>query len=414
MRFNIIKRLFTIVLVLQCGVLTETYAQDQEQDQDQATSTGRLENDKDVRETALYQIEQERNENNEQLSMKITELDQRIKLIDKTLERERDADRKVNRLVERVQTLEAIQQAISEKELNVYQRNYQSAIINLVSMERELKPLILFNSSREFFTSLTDVSNPMNYQGYRQWFGDFQDYVSENKGEDPGLMILNNLINLTGDMTQGAPLTGPFTQVLFNGMSSFISNLGRRDRELREKSEKMFELTVVLSQFTHDQQMIENEWESINTELEELKKLHEKTLNHNFQKLNISKADFDRSFTMQNDANRRLNYLNNLAKVAERNVASQKNLDPDRWKEQYYYEMSAIQSLKLRFGTTTGRIKENIAKYQELLDKYEEEPLLKAKVANLKAKLIQLNEAFDKTFNPKDYIESATRMYVVY
>jgi len=405
MRCNTIVRSFSLLIFL-CAVFTTTSAQN--------GASARLENDKDVRETALFQIEQESNENDEQLSQKITELDQRIKLIDKTLERERDADRKVNRLVERVQTLEAIQQAINQKELNVYQRNYQSAIINLVSMERELKPLILFNSSREFFTSLTDVSNPMKYEGYQQWFKGFQSYVNNNKSEDPGLQILSNLINLTGDLTQGAPLTGPFTQVLFNGMNQFIQSIGKRDRELRERSQKMFELTVVLSQFTHDQQMIENEWESINEELEELKKLHERALTHNFEMLSINSNQFERQFTRQNDANRRLQYLNTLAKVAEKHVQDHRDTNPDRWKESYYYQMSVIQSLKVRFGTITGRIKENISKYQELLEKYDSDPYLKGKVADLEVKLTQLNDAFDRTFNPKDYIESATKMYIVY
>ncbi|MEM6632705.1 MAG: hypothetical protein AAF694_23745 [Bacteroidota bacterium] len=376
--------------------------------------SGRLENDKDVRESALQQIEQEREENNEELTKMIDELDQRIKILDKTLERERDAETKVERLVERVQTLEAIQRAINQKELNVYQRNYQSAIINLVSMERELKPLILFNSSREFFSGLTDVSNPMRYEGYEQWFKTFKSYVSRNKNRDPGLNILNNLITISGNLAQGAPLTGPFTQVLFSGMSQFIEGLGSRQRDLKTKSEKMFQLTVVLSQFTHEQQMIENEWESINAELEELKKLHENSLQENFAKLNIEQQSFQRDFTRQNDAKRRLDYLNTLTKLAEKHVEGRKKSNPDRWKEEYYYEMSVVQSLKIRFGNITSRIKENIKMYDELLKKFENDPLIKSKIISLQGKLAHMDDAFDKTFNPSEYIDSASKMYVVY
>ena len=376
--------------------------------------SGRLENDKDVRESALQQIEQEREENNEELTLMISELDQRIKILDRTLERERDAETKVERLVERVQTLEAIQKAINQKELNVYQRNYQSAIINLVSMERELKPLILFNSSREFFSSLTDVSNPMQYEGYQQWFKTFKTYVSRNKDRDPGLSVLNNLITITGNLAQGAPLTGPFTQVLFSGMTQFIEGLGSRQRNLKAESEKMFQLTVTLSQFTHEQQMIENEWESINAELEELKKLHETTLQENFAKLTIDQNSFRRDFTRQNDAKKRLDYLNTLTRRAEKHVAERKNSNPDRWKEEYYYEMSVVQSLKIRFGNITSRIKENIKKYDELLKKFENDPLIKSKIISLQGKLVHMDDAFDKTFNPSEYIDSASKMYVVY
>ena len=374
----------------------------------------RLENDKDVRESALFQIEMEREESNEELTEMISELDERIKTLDRSLQRERDADKKVNSLVERVRTLEAIQNAVSQKELNVYQRNYQSALINLVSMERELKPLILFNTSREFFTSLTDVSNPTRYPGYQKWFNTFKTYVSDNKGRNPGLTVLNNLLTITGDLSQGAPLTGPFTQVLFSGMSQFIDNLGSRQRKLKEESEEMFQLTVTLSQFTHEQTMIENEWDEISKELEELKKLHEESLNQNFSKLNIDKARFTQRFTMESDAKKRLDYLNNLAKKAEKDVQDRKASNPERWKEGYYYEMAVVQSLKIRFGNITFRIKENIQKYYELLEKYEEDPLIKARIIGLKSKLIQMDDAFDKTFNPSEYIDSATKMYVVY
>ena len=376
--------------------------------------SGRLENDKDVRESALFQIEQEREESNEELSQMISDLDQKIKILDANLERERNAEKKVERLLERVQTLEAIQNAINQKELNVYQRNYQSAIINLVSMERELKPLILFNSSREFFTSLTDVSNPMRYEGYQQWFGTFKEYVSNNKERNPSLSILNNLITITGDLAKGAPLTGPFTQVLFSGMTQFIDGLGSRQRNLREKSEKMFQLTVVLSQFTHEQQMIENEWESINAELEELKKLHEATLKENFERLHIAQNTFQDKFTGESDAIKRLDYLNSIAKIAEKDVEGRKKANPDRWKEEFYYEMSVVQSLKIRFGNITSRIKENIKKYEELLEKFENDKLIKPKIISLKGKLTQMDDAFDKTFNPSEYIDSASRMYVVY
>lgn len=405
MRFKHPANTFFLALLIFCGSGLQA--------QQDSLVLVTLENDKDVREQILDKIDRERTEYSQELSNKISELDQRIKDIDASLEREMNTKRRIEGLVERVQTLEEIQQTIQQKELNLYQRNYQSAVINLVSMERELKPLMLFNSSREFFSSLTDVSNPMNYPGYKAWFNDFKAYVSENKDQDPSLHVLNNLIALTGDLAKGAPLSGPITNVLFSGMSAFIENIGSRKRELREKSMDMFELTMVLSQFTHDQQMIENEWESINAELEDLKKIHEKTLQDNFQMLNIPQAEFDRAFTIENDANKRLSYLNRLTKVVEVQVDREKKANPEGWKAKFYYQMNVIQQLKVRFGSITQRIKDNINKYEELLAKYEDNEHLKYKIADLELKLTQLNDAFDNTFNPKDYIDSATKMYIV-
>ena len=369
--------------------------------------------DKHVREQVLNLIDQERSANQMELSMKISELDQKIKEIDLSLEQEKNTKQKLSGLVERVQTLEAIQEAMNEKELNVYQRNYQSGVINLVSMERELKPLLLFNSSRDFFTSLTYVSNPTSYEGYQDWFKEFKEYVYKNQEKDPSLKVLTNLINLTGDLSKGAPLTGPLTEVLFSGMNKFVTSIGKSKKELREKSTKMFELTMVLSQFTHDQQLIETEWEAIHGELQELQKIHQQTLKQNFRILKADPKQFEQQFTRESDAQKRLEYLNGLAKQVEHNVKRERDKNPDHWKESYYFEMSEIQSLKVRFGTITFRIKENIGKYEELLTKYEKDPYLKDRVASLKAKLKQLNDAFDKTFNPKDYIDSASKMYIV-
>ena len=369
--------------------------------------------DKNVREQVLNLIDQERAANQMELTQKITELDQKIKEIDLSLEQEKNTKQKLSGLVERVQTLEAIQEAMNQKELNVYQRNYQSGVINLVSMERELKPLLLFNSSRDFFTSLTYVSNPTSYEGYQEWFKGFKEYINKNQEKDPSLKVLSNLINLTGDMSKGAPLTGPLTEVLFSGMNKFVQSIGKSKKELKEKSIKMFELTMVLSQFTHDQQLIETEWESIHTELQELQKIHQQTLKQNFRILKADHKQFEEHFTRESDAKKRLEYLNALAKRVEKNVQSERSQNPDHWKENYYFEMSEIQSLKVRFGTITYRIKENIGKYEELLTKYENDKYLKERVGQLKAKLNQLNDAFDKTFNPKDYIDSASKMYIV-
>lgn len=361
----------------------------------------------------LNQIELARVQNDEELTKRIAELENKIRQIDQSLEKDGSSSSKINTLVERVQTLEAIQQTLSKKDLSIYQRNYQSAIVNLVSMERELKPLILFNASQDFFQSLTDMSNPLRYEDYRAWYTEFKQFVTEKKEKDPTLMVLGNIINLTGDLTKGAPLAGPFLQVLFDGMGKFVASMGTQKKEIRDKSAKMFELTVVLSQFHHDQQAIEDEWTTINAELSDLKRLHEEALNLNFDMLKIQRASFERSFTKETDANKRLEYLNWLTKTVETNVIQQKEQNPDRWKETYFKQMATVQSLKIRFGQITVQIKENIERYNELLAKYRNNAFLKAKIPVLESKLTQLSGAFDATFNPRDYIDAATGMYIV-
>lgn len=58
----------------------------------------------------------------------------------------------------------------------------------------------------------------------------------------------------------------------------------------------MFLLTAKIAQFTHDKNLIENEWPSITKELEELQKHYEVILKQNLQFLSVYKKDFKNNF----------------------------------------------------------------------------------------------------------------------
>ena len=96
----------------------------------------------------------------------VSQLDQRMSALDKSITESKDAKDKADKLVQRVQAVEEKQKAIEQNELNIFQANYQSAMVNLVSMDREIKPLLLFNSTKAFFNSLSETGNPMNYDGF--------------------------------------------------------------------------------------------------------------------------------------------------------------------------------------------------------------------------------------------------------
>src|SRR5690606_27538623 len=287
--------------------------------------------------------------------------------------------------------------------------------INLVSMERELKPLILFNTTRDFFTTLKSVSNPTSYPGFNDWYSGFKSYVNENKETSATLGVVSNLMSLTGDLSAGTPIFGTFSQALFMGMSNYVDNLGgRKNEDLKKQSQKMFELVTELGQFTSDMNLVETEWEAIDVELEELKKLYEQNLAKNLKILGVNKSDFDARYTQENDANKRYQYLNELTEIISTRVSKEKDENPKNWKNTFYYEMTEIQSLKVRFGTITFRISENINKYTDLIEKYKTSQQIGPKMADLEYKLNNLKNSFDKTFSPLDYINSATKMYKVY
>jgi len=379
-----------------------------------ATLGQSIEDNKSVTTLVLSELNRERLLQRENLDFRIKQMDSKIDYLDESIKNTNSSSEKVEKLLERVQILEEKQSELDKNVVSVYKYNYSSAVLNLGSMEREIKPLNLFNSSREFYTTLDKVSNPMNYEGYTAWFKNFEKYIEDNKGSEAKLAALSNIMQVTGNLAEGTPFTGMFAGSLFDGIGLFINSLGRRDRELREKSLKMFKLTTLVSQFTHEKDLIETEWNAITKSLDELKEIQHNAMEENIVKiLEINRSDFKKYFTDETDAKKRTRYILDISKIAEDKIAEEKNKNPENWKQDYYNQMVAIQNLKIRFGTITFRIMENLDKYKLLINKYKNDDLLKDNIAQLDSKLISVRNSFESTFNPQDYIKASNEMYIV-
>jgi hypothetical protein len=122
--------------------------------------------EKTVREKILMDIQSTLDLKNKSIDSTIVKLDGRVGKLDSVIKTTGNPRERIDKLVERVQILEEKQKAIEQNEINIYEANYQSAMINLVSMDREIKPLILFRTSKDFFDALNETSNPMNYDGF--------------------------------------------------------------------------------------------------------------------------------------------------------------------------------------------------------------------------------------------------------
>lgn len=379
------------------------------------SATGQITNDnRSVTDLVLSELNRERIVQRENLDQRIKEIDSKIISLDESLKNTSSATEKVEKLVERVQILEEKQSELDKNVVSVYKYNYSSAVLNLASMEREIKPLNLFNSSRDFYTTLDKVSNPMTYEGYTAWFKEFEKYIEANKREEAKLAALSHILNVTGNLAEGTPFTGMFAGSLFDGIGSFINSLGRKDKDLRDKSMQMFKLTTTVSQFTHDKDLIETEWKVITKSLDELKALQEKAMEDNIVKiLGINRAEFKKNFTDETDAKKRTEYIINVSKIAENKIAEEKNKNPENWKQDYYNQMVNVQNLKIRFGTLTFRILENLDKYQALINKYKNDEFLKSRVGELGLKLKVVSNSFESTFNPQEYIRASNEMYIV-
>jgi len=378
-----------------------------------AQTNDSLSSEKKLREKILGDIQANLDRKTASFDSTILHINTRVDNLDSVIKTTTSVKEKADKLLERVLVLESKQKAYEENELNIYQANYQSAVVNLVSMEREIKPLLLFNASRAFFSNLNEAGNPMNYADYKEWFGKFNQYVKDHKSSESLLSVTNNLLVFSGNTAQYVPVVGPISSVLFAGMSTYITSLGKKQKALREESEKMITLTMKVSQFDYDKGEIEHEWELITDELMNLQSLYTRSLASNLSMLKTDSSTFNESFSGESDAEKRYQYLTTIRQKASDYVAAQKASAPKDWKGLVYNQMMQVQSLKMRFGQITFRINENIIKYRSLFEKYKADTEIGARMIDLQSRLEQLKEIFDKAFDPLDYVNAATRMYKV-
>ena len=400
---------FTLILT---GILYVGSSFSQTTPPDTTTATT-LSSNKDVRNKVLSDIQDNLDKKTKNIDQTLTKLDNKVDSLDKEIAASRDARDKADKLLLRVQALETKQQAIEQNELYVYQANYQSAIINLVSMDKEIKPLVLFNASKSFFSTLNETADPMKYPGYQDWYKKFYEYIQKEKEKEPALAVLNDMVQISGNLSAATPIAGPVSQALFLGINSYINSLGSKKKELRDQSQKMFELTAKLSQFDYDKDLIEQQWEIVTNELGKLQIHYDTILNQNLALLRVPVGEYQQEFNKQTNADTRYQFLTRLRKEASSLVMDRKAADAKSWKQPIYYELVDVQSLKVRFGDLTFDIRGILSKYNQLIAKYRNDPQIGLKVQELEVKLNALDDTFDSAFDPTEYINSATRMYLV-
>jgi len=378
-----------------------------------AAETDSLISEKSVREKILKDIQLNLDLQNKVIDSTIVKLDGRVGKLDSVIKLTGNPRERIDKLVERVQVLEEKQKAIEQNEINVYEANYQSAMINLVSMDREIKPLILFHTTKDFFNALTETSNPVNYAGFSKGFDKFKVYVEKTKDNSATLKTVSEIIASTGNISFGVPIVGAYSQLLFSGMAEYVNSIGHKRRELKAEAETMFAVTTALSQFSTDKNLIENEWDGITQSLEEMQSYYDTVMEQNLRMLGMERCDVNNGFTRQSDASKRYAYLTMLRQKAGDYVLEMKKKDPKDWKENIYYQLMDVQSLKVKYGDITYRITHHINKYNVLIAKYKNNKQIGDHVAKLDEKLSELKSTFDDTFEPVQYVHAATQMYKV-
>ena len=361
----------------------------------------------------MNDIQQNLDRKNKMFDSTMLKLDKRVGKLDSLIKITGNPRERFDRLVERVQVLEEKQKAVEQNEINVYEANYQSAIINLVSMDREIKPLYLFHATKDFFNTLTETSNPASYDEFRKGFESFRVYVDKVKETNATQKAVSEVIGASGGITGGIPIVGAYSQLMFSSMAEYVNSIGHKKRELKVEAEQMFAITAALSQFTTDKNLIENEWDGITESLDEMQEYYDTVLNHNLNMIDINRGEFTNSFTHQGDASKRYIYLTTLRKKAAQYVLDMIKQDPKDWKENIYYQLMGVQYLKVRYGDITCRVKHHINKYNTLIVKYKNNKQIGTHISALDDKLNLLKSTFDDAFEPEQYVHSATQMYKV-
>lgn len=253
----------------------------------------------------------------------------------------------------------------------------------------------------------------MSYPDYQSWYGEFKEYLEDKKKKDAKLAVLTDMLSISSDLSKETPLTGPLVGAMFDGISSFINSLGSGKKELRNKSEEMMKLTMVLGQYTHETTLIENEWDAIDNSLKELQELYEEYLNYNLELIGESRSNFEKSYITETDGMKKLTYLNKLKDKAGSRVQNERNTNSKKWKQTFFYEMEKVQSLKLRFGEITQRIQQNFKKYNELIKRFEKNEFMAKNMKELQERLEDMQANFSESFVPEDYINDANVMYII-
>ena len=293
--------------------------------------------------------------------------------------------------------------------------NGQLAFTELMSIHRDIKPSNLLLSSQEFFSKIAAINNPTNYAAYESWFKEYQDWYERKKGKDNWLDLINNSLTVLNKPASNVPLYGSLYQTFSTGITSALEIVGGASKDLRDKTPAMLNVLNTASQFSQQQSIIDNEWKSINDELNKLENEYNRLLEEQatYYGLNMNMVKQYQNATLDSE---RETLKNNFRKAINTKIGAMEKDHNKEWLTEVERFMVKTQSLRQRFGMLTLRMKSNIAKYKELIIQFSKNELLaeefRSKIRELQGSIDQVNANFNAVFNPSKYIEDSAVMYI--
>ena len=293
--------------------------------------------------------------------------------------------------------------------------NGQLAFTELMSIHRDIKPSNLLLSSQEFFSKIAAINNPMNYPAYEAWFKEYQEWYERKKGKDNWLDLINKSITVLNEPASNVPLYGSLFQTFSTGITSAMEIVGGTGRDLRDQTPAMLNVLNTASQFSQQQSIIDNEWTSINEELNKLEDEYKRLLEEQakYYGLDISAVKQYQNATLDSE---RETLKNNFRKAINDRISKWEKEGNKDWLTEVERFMVKTQSLRQRFGQLTLRMKSNIGKYQELIAQFSKNDAFadefRTKLRELQSSIDQVDSNFNAVFNPSKYIEDSAVMYI--
>jgi len=293
--------------------------------------------------------------------------------------------------------------------------NGQLAFTELMSIHRDIKPSNLLLSSQEFFSKVAAINNPMNYPAYEAWFKEYQEWYERKKGKDNWLDLINKSITVLNEPASNVPLYGSLFQTFSTGITSAMEIVGGTGRDLRDQTPAMLNVLNTASQFSQQQSIIDNEWTSINEELNKLEDEYKRLLEEQakYYGLDMSAVKQYQNATLDSE---RETLKNNFRKAINNRISKWEKEGNKDWLTEVERFMVKTQSLRQRFGQLTLRMKSNIGKYQELITQFSKNDAFadefRTKLRELQSSIDQVDSNFNAVFNPSKYIEDSAVMYI--
>jgi len=114
--------------------------------------------------------------------------------------------------------------------------NGQLAFTELLSIQRDIQPVELFLTSQSFFDQLGSVGQIQQYKSFASWKGEFDKWYEKDGKSDGMVGVLQSSLNLISSASAAVPLYGTMVNTAVSGVTTLMSTLGKKEKDLYERT----------------------------------------------------------------------------------------------------------------------------------------------------------------------------------